>query len=377
MTETDFQRRQALKILSALGVGLPAATLFGSRVYAATDRTVLFSARTDSSGRHLCVAYQLNGQEVFTTPIPLRAHDIVPHPDGSEVLFVARRPGTQCYWLDSHNGKMISVLEARKDRHFYGHGVFDSAGNYLYLTENDTKDPGRGVLAVYRYKNGKLVFETELSTQGIGPHQLLWLPDTQTLAIANGGLRTEADSRQDLNIDAMESSLVILRPDGTLLSKETLPEQHSSIRHLALCGDGTLVSAQQYMGDAEDSSTLLAIKRPGQALLPFPLDELQQRNMNQYCASIAAHPTLGLIAVTAPRGNRLLVWNVHSNQNVLDMHFPDCAGLAVTQEGFVASSGQSRCLRLHYSGGEIKTEMLSLPSGGWDNHLRLTNIFSS
>lgn len=372
MMATDLQRRHFLKLCAAVGATTAGTSLFGQHVYASTRNNILLSARSDSEGQHWCVGYQPDGREVFRTAVPLRAHDIVPHPTSNNVLFVARRPGTQCFWLDATCGKIISVLQARKNRHFYGHGVFDTQGEYLYLTENDTRDPGRGVLAVYRYHRGQLIFETELSTYGIGPHQLLWLPKTQTLAIANGGIRTEADSRKDMNIDAMESSLVIMDRHGKLLSKDTLPEQRSSIRHLAMCADGTLVSAQQYMGDPEDSSTLLAIKHPGEILRPFPLAEMQQLNMNQYCASIAAHPSRGLIAITAPRGNRLLVWDMMTTSNLLDLHFPDCAGIAATEDGFIVSSGQSGCLRLRCQDQKMITENLSLPRGGWDNHLTVT-----
>ena len=35
------------------------------------------------------------------------------------------------------------------------------------------------------------------------------MPDHETLVIANGGIRTEADSREMMNLDAMEPSLVL------------------------------------------------------------------------------------------------------------------------------------------------------------------------
>ena len=44
------------------------------------------------------------------------------------------------------------------------------------------------------------------------------MPDGETLA--NGGIRTEAESRVEMNLDAMEPSLVLMRRDGNLLSKK-------------------------------------------------------------------------------------------------------------------------------------------------------------
>src|SRR5690606_21933209 len=127
----------------------------------------------------------------------------------------------------------------------------------------------------------------ERPPHGIGPHQLRWMPDGETLAVANGGIRTEADSREMLNRDNMEASLVIMGRDGRLISKEQLADQMNSVRHMAVARDGTVVTGQQYEGDPMDAVPLVAIKRPGQPFQPFPLGEMQRRAMNQYTARAA------------------------------------------------------------------------------------------
>jgi hypothetical protein len=149
------------------------------------------------------------------------------------------------------------------NRHFYGHAVIHKSGDWLYATENDTTDPGRGVLGVYRFEGERLVHTGEISTHGIGPHQVSWMPDGETLVVANGGIRTEAESRVEMNLDAMEPSLVLMQRDGTLLSKETLAQQMNSVRHLGIASDGTILAGQQFMGPSQERSELLAIKRPG------------------------------------------------------------------------------------------------------------------
>jgi hypothetical protein len=249
--------------------------------------------------------------------------------------------------------------------------VFHKDGEWFYTTENDTADAGRGVLGVYRLEGRQLVRVGEHATQGIGPHQLLWMPDNETLVIANGGIRTEADSREMMNLDAMEPSLVLLRRDGTLVSKEQLPEQMNSVRHLAVAADGTVVSGQQYEGDAMDRIPLLAIKRPGQAFQHFPLGEAQRQIMNQYTASLAIHDELRLLAVTAPRGNKVFIWDLDSTELRQAAHVPDCAGVAAVTEGFVVSSGQGRCRLFDCRAERIASTPLDLPAGLWDNHLRI------
>ena len=363
-----MQRRTFL----GLGAGLlGGALLAGWQLGRRDGQPLLLSARNDSQGRHYAVGYDLDGNQRFATEVAQRCHDVVPHPYLSLALFVARRPGTQSYLIDTRDGSLMQTLDSPADRHFYGHAVFHHSGDWLYSTENDTRDPGRGVLGVYRVSKGRLARSHELSTHGIGPHQLLWMPDGETLVVANGGIRTEADSRVMMNLDAMEPSLVLMRRDGSLISKEQLPQRMNSVRHLAVAADGTIVSGQQYEGDPQDSVPLLAIKRPGQAFQPFPLGEAQRAAMNQYTASLAIHDELRLLALTAPRGNRFFIWHLDSTELLLDAPLPDCAGVGAVANGFVVTSGQGRCRLYDCRGEQIAVRPLELPAGLWDNHLRL------
>ena len=355
-----------------LGGALVAASAVGGWTLAhRTEQPLLLSARNDVDGRHYAVGYRLDGTRVFATPVSERCHDVYAHPHLPLAVFVGRRPSRESYLIDSRDGSLLQVLASPPDRHFYGHGVFHSSGDRFYTTENNTADAGRGVLGVYRVEERRLVRIDELSTHGIGPHQLLWMPDGETLVIANGGIRTEADSREMMNLDAMEPSLVMLRRDGTLISKERLPEQMNSVRHLAVAADGTVVSGQQYEGDPMDQVPLLAIKRPGAAFQAFPLGEPQRQTMNQYTASLAINDALRLLAVTAPRGNKVFVWDLDSALLRDEIHLPDCAGVAAIEQGFVVSSGQGRCRLIDCTAERFVSTALQLPAGLWDNHLRL------
>ena len=360
------------RTLLGLGsLGLAAASLGGWRLLQHGPQPLLLSARNDVAGRHHAVGYRLDGQCVFATQVGQRCHDVLPHPSLPLALFVGRRPGTESYLIDSRDGRLLQTLVSPAGRHFNGHGVFHRSGEWFYSSENDTREPGRGVLGVYRLHANRLLREGEQSSHGIGPHQLLWLPDGETLVVANGGIRTEADSRVEMNLDAMDSSLVLMNRHGRLLSRERLAERQNSVRHLAVAADGTVVSAQQYMGEPQDVPPLLAIKRPGQPLQPFPIGEAQRLAMQQYSASVAIHNELRLLALTAPRGNRVFIWDLDSAALRLDAPLPDCAGVAACTEGFVVSSGQGRCRLYDCRQGTINTTPLSLPAGLWDNHLRL------
>ncbi|MBE7928791.1 DUF1513 domain-containing protein [Pseudomonas saudiphocaensis] len=360
------------RVFLGLGGAFVAASAIGGWALSSHgEQPLLLSARNDADGRHYAVGYRLDGSCVFATLVNERCHDVHAHPYLPLAVFVGRRPSRESYLIDTRNGSLLQVLATPDDRHFYGHGVFHASGDWFYTTENDTRDAGRGVLGIYRFEEQRLVRTGEHPTHGIGPHQLLWMPDGETLVIANGGIRTEADSREMMNLDAMEPSLVLLHRDGTLISKEQLPERMNSVRHLAVAADGTVVSGQQYEGDPLDQAPLLAIKRPGQAFQPFPVSEAQRLTMNQYTASLAIHDELRLLAVTAPRGNKVLLWDLDSAELRQEIHLPDCAGVSATKEGFVVSAGQGRCRLLDCSSKRVVSTPLELPAGLWDNHLRL------
>jgi hypothetical protein len=363
-----------IKRRTFLGLGaaaLAASALGGWTLMHSGAQPLLLSARNNSSGQHFAVGYHLDGSQAFATQVTERCHDVIAHPFLPMALFVGRRPSTESYLIDTRDGRLLQTLRSPKQRHFYGHAVFHKDGEWLYATENDTSEPGRGVLGVYRLQGEQLQRSSELSTHGIGPHQLLWLPDGETLVVANGGIRTEADSRVEMNLNTMEASLVLLRRDGSLVSKEQLPEQMNSVRHLAVASDGTVVSGQQYMGALSDNVPLLAIKRPGQPFQHFPVADAQRQLMNQYTASVAIHSELRLLALTAPRGNRVFIWDLDSAELRLDAPLADCAGVGATSEGFVVSSGVGRCRLYDCRSAAIVSRPLQLPAGLWDNHLRL------
>jgi len=367
MMVTDMPIPQRLSLGGTL---LNVLTLGGwHRLKGRRASPLLLSARDDSDGRHYAVGCRLDGRQVFATEVGQRCHDIIHHPGQPIALFVARRPGTESYLLDLRDGRLLQTVHTPADRHFYGHAVIHKSGEWLYTTENDIRDPGRGLLGIYRFDGPNLQRTGEIETHGIGPHQVSWLPDGETLVVANGGIRTEAESRVDMNLHAMQPSLVLLRRDGTLISQEALPQPMNSVRHLAIADDGTILACQQFMGDTGQIAPLLAIKRPGGAFMAFAVADEQLQSMAHYTASVAVHNGQRLVAVTAPRANRFFIWDLDTAAVRLDAPVPDCAGVAAVRDGFVVTSGQGRCRYYDCRPHTPVATALELPSGGWDNHL--------
>lgn len=361
-----MQRRTFLAVSLA---ALAGTAVVSWRIWPQGRQTLLLSARDNATGEHFAAAYTLAGDKVFATQVNERCHDICMHPFLPLAVFVGRRPSSESYLIDLQTGQLLQTFSTPSNRHFQGHAVFDVHGEYLYSTENDTDEPGRGVIGVWQLDSMQcLQRRSELSSHGVGPHQLLWMPDGETLVVANGGIRTESGSREELNLDAMEPSLVLMNTAGECLSKELLVDSMNSIRHLAVARDGTVIAVQQYQGDWQKRIDLLAIKRPQQALQVFPVAEQQCRKMQQYAASVAVHDDLRLLAMTAPRGGRVFIWDLDSTELRLDAPFPDCAGVAASADGFVVTTGVGRCRAYDCRTAKITMQALNMPAGLWDNH---------
>ena len=364
-----MQRRS---FLAASLAALAGVAVVGWRFWPQGRQPVLLSARDNAAGEHFAVGYTLSGEQLFATQVAERCHDICMHPFLPLAVFVGRRPSIESYLVDLQNGQLLQTFTTPSNRHFQGHAVFDPRGERLYSTENDTDEPGRGVIGVWQLNSSqRLQRNTELSSHGVGPHQLLWMPDGETLVVANGGIRTESGSREELNLDAMEPSLVLMSSDGECLSKELLADSMNSIRHLAVAADGTVIAVQQYQGGMQERIDLLAVKRPNQAFQVFPVAEPQRKQMQQYAASVAIHDELRLVAMTAPRGARVFIWDLDSAELRLDAPFPDCAGVAASADGFVVTSGVGRCRAYDCRSAKINMQALGLPAGLWDNHALL------
>uniref|UniRef100_UPI00260454D5 DUF1513 domain-containing protein n=1 Tax=uncultured Roseovarius sp. TaxID=293344 RepID=UPI00260454D5 len=297
--------------------------------------------------------------------LPERGHAAAAHPDRAEAVAFARRPGRIAFVLDCTSGAVLARLDAPLGRHFYGHGTF-VGGDILCTTENEI-DTGAGRIGLWSRSRG-YTRVGEIASNGIGPHDIRTLADGETLAVANGGIRTHPDhGREKLNLDTMRPNLSYLSTDGTVLEEMSLAADlhQNSIRHLALGPDDTLAFALQWQGDTMAPVPLLGLHRRGQPprLSEAPLAE--QLAMQGYAGSVAwggQGP-----AITSPRGGRAHIFDESLNFRAAILR-ADICGLAPMGSALLASDGQGGLIRI--SGDQ--TEPLTTSEGlAWDNHIVL------
>jgi len=346
--------------------GLLASSLAPQATWASAGSPAFLSAGKDSRGSFLLAGLARNGEILFRHPLPARGHAAAAHPIRPEAVAFARRPGRFADVIDCRTGAAIVRLKPPAGHHFYGHGTFSSDGSRLFTTENDFEN-ARGVIGVWdttaSYRRIK-----SFPSGGIGPHDMLLRRDKPGLVVANGGIETHPDTgRAKLNLPDMRPNLSYLSFDGALQEQLELPQElHlNSIRHLAICGDGTVGFAMQWQGDLGEQVPTAGLHLPGSPARLLAEDDPRVLNMNGYGGSIAFSGDGTQIGVTSPRGGVLQVMDTVGGALLNEHRMSDVCGLAASPGGFTASTGTGRLFAISDTG----RHPLHRSELAWDNHL--------
>ena len=182
--------------------------------------------------------------------------------------------------------------------------------------------------------------------------------------IANGGIKTEQASREELNLDTMHPSLVYLnRHDGALLEQITPEHNQMSVRHLAMHDDGTVMIGIQFQGEKHINVPLVLTHKRGDIdFTPLIMPNNQWQRFHQYIASVAVDSKRNQLCVTTPIGGCAAIFDLNTRALIDDVSLPDCAGASVwinnidsdisndskgEESSFIVSDGQGQLTRLN------------------------------
>lgn len=366
-----ISRRAVLSGLGSVGL-LPQ---FGSATFGATQ-TRLYLNAYGNKGAFGVAGFDAEGQIRYRLPLPGRGHSFARRQDGRIVVAFSRRPGDYALVFDPVAGTALHLIPAAEDRNFCGHGAFTVDGKLMFATEA-VASTGDGILGVYDAADDwKRV--GEFRTHGLDPHEVRLMPDGRTLVVANGGILMRADlPRLKLNIPDMDPSLVYLDARDGSLVRQVRPAaelRQLSIRHLAIDRRGRVAIAMQYEGPGTDPVPLVALHDApaGAGRLDYlPMPEDQRLAMRQYCGAAAMDYSGRYLAVSSPRGNRVLVWDIERLVLLGAGEARDVCGVAAdVRFGFLVSNGLGRLYRLGDDG-----RMAAVEEAGrlkWDNHMVVT-----
>lgn len=222
----------------------------------------------------------------------------------------------------------------------------------------------------------------EIPSYGLGPHELIPIPNSNTLLIANGGVfehPEEGGGRQKLNVDSMDPSLTYVEAtSGALLGQYRTTNHHLGLRHLSLGTNGVVGVAIQSEGPADIYSPLAAFQRVGGELrIADTPQEICQR-MKNFGLSLCIEGHSGVAALTCPKGDIVTFYDSNDARFIGYAALRDVSGVTLTpdRQEFLISSGVGQLCRIKISdvliGGDQTTALVNVLKDSeikWDNHL--------
>ena len=345
-----LSRRSFFAGLTAAAVPVPA--------WSALGHPVALSAARLADQSFALVGLAADGAIAFSLPLSARGHAGAVHPTRAEAVVIARRPGTFALIINCASKNVAHVLSTPEGRHFYGHGVFSTNGHYLFTTENEIAT-GEGRIGVWDRRLGYRRVD-EFASGGIGPHEIIRLPDGH-LAVANGGIRTHPETgREKLNPETMRPNLSIFTPTGTLMDQTPSNAPKNSLRHIAADASGRIAVGYQWQGDPFDAPPLIAIYEKG-AFVDLATDLEDTRGLDAYVGSVAAQADS--IFATSPRGGKIIAYQNDALR--FSSNVPDVCGLASVPNCTLATDGHGSVFRV----GALGLERLASHRLAFDNHL--------
>jgi len=365
-----MQRRDFTTYLSGvlLSGALPLSTLVSSKTN--EDETQWFaSASEDAQGKHWLIAFDQLGAQKLRYLLPSRAHQVLKHPFKPWLFVIGRRPGHYLLGIDLQTGERVADYKNTSGQHFCGHMQISADGKLLYTTENITSN-SLGVIVV-RDIDAKGRIVQQFPSGGLGPHQLLLSHDGQYMMVANGGIHTVG--REKTNLESMSPNLSYIRLSSQVIEeKVSLNTELSqlSIRHIDLNERGDVVIAMQYQGERTAQVPLVALHKRASVLSFLNIPDSQYFTLQHYCGSACFDKSGEIVAISAPRGDKILFWSLADNNYLGSVKVRDGCGLAPAKvaHAFVISSGRGRVYQYNVV-NQQKTLLLNNAALQWDNHL--------
>lgn len=359
----EIDRRTFLALLGA--------ATFPATAEAGDDEALFLGARKNGAGFEVAVI-DARGRDRLVLPVDARGHSFAIDAPRRRAVAFARSPGRFAVAFDVDGRTEPQPIAPPPDRHFFGHGIFTPDGRLMLASENDF-EAGRGVTGIYNAGGGFRRLG-EFPTAGIGPHEIVLMPDGRTACVANGGILTHPDyDRLKLNLDSMEPSLTYVEiASGEVMEQVKLaPELHRlSIRHLAIDASGAVWFGCQYEGQRADRPPLVGRHRRGRELELFPGPADTLRALDNYVGSVAVDTSGEIVATSSPRGGIVVFWDAPTGRCLGTRSLADGCGVAPLGKGSIlATSGRGVVAAI---GPERTTGILAEPvtTLGWDNHLR-------
>lgn len=259
-------------------------------------------------------AMDIGSGEVFSVPVPFFGHIAIQNPAQPEQVVLFEQWGTRSALIDIKDRKLLNVASTDYGKTFLGHAVFTEDGSLLVDTE-ENKAQTQGFL-VLRDTTHMNVVET-ITSYGVAPHECRSLDQGKTLMVANAGHGHETPNVSWVDVKS-----------GKLLHQVEIPASDVLYAHLNISHDGWMcVVGTNSVYSKKKSFDLVTFISPDGKVLPPKLPEPVAAKLRNEALSIAFLGNSGLVAVTLPSDNLLLIFDYKTQMLVQAMGLPAPNGI--------------------------------------------------
>ena len=304
---------------------------------------------------------------------PFRGHGLTKNPTRpQQAIMFSRRLGNQALVVNTHSKQTEGILTSPSHLYMEGHGCFNHDGSLLFCSESN-KHTQQGVITVRDPQSFNVI--KELSSGGIGPHEVLMLPNKNTLVVANGGLIKDQKGTL-VNGATMAPNISLLDIESGEI-QSSYPSHHAkaSLRHMDISSDGIIAIAAQvqrlHVGHKRPIALTSLIKPNGQ-VIELQAPEMLLKKLNDYVGSVRINNQFRTAAFTSPRGDLAMFWNIDTGQYIGHHFFHNVCGLTISsnEEYFVLSNSAGKIRQVHGNSLiENRNLRQSFPQIQWDNHM--------
>lgn len=370
-----IKRRQFLRLsLQLPGIALTAPFLVSACSHQKNQLLISGYAHTDKSGnrlnKHGVLVFDSQRKIISDFDVPDEVHLACLSPDKKSILVCSRKPEASLLRYDL-DGKLMASLSPLDNQHFEGHGIYSKDGQTLYVTASDyTNQQGRLLIL----NANTLELKTDISSGGIGPHELVWQSEDQ-IAIANTGVLTHPKSgRTILNKDTIQSNISLFNVNQEHLIKQwQVPLNGLSARHLDAMEDGSLVIGCQYKKEDQRPPCVAFLSMSKGLIFAEELNDSLHWNMKGYTASIKGIPNSNQALITNPRGHLVTRWqNTRDGQLLKSEPLKYAKGLTVSQDATTAwiSQGPGKLLTFDLNDNQFEVSAVKIKEDiWWGNHM--------
>ena len=363
-------RRSFLKGSVAFSLSGISDFLNASEISNRQNLPFLISSGRSLDGKNKMLLYHLTNKDLLTFNLPKRGHGTTYSNQTSSFVLFDRSPGEYFLFnsLRRISNKIIKVL-APEGIHFYGHGAFSNCGKKIFVTANDlTTLEGR--ILVYEVTD-QIKLIDNISSYGIGPHEIVRIDGTDLFWVANGGLKTHPDTQGSiLNFDSIQSSLTLLNDKGDLIKSYQIPGHYQSGRHLSSKSDQIIIANQ-------DKDFMPGVNRPiahyvdNDQLLDLEVSSELYSKTKGYGASVCLDNKKKFAVITCPKGDLILLWDWIYHQMIHTFKAIDPAGVCfdTISNCFFITCGNGDILKLKADSKELT--LFDTLDYQWDNHVQI------